>query len=163
MNSEMDDFVIDYQRGKSAVLQGILNAIPPDRSPFFALDIVNEISSVQEIEVLNQIWGALSVVTHEPVVPVIIRERLFAWRTTKLAWTYLKSRVTTTKALPQNRFSEHALLQTGVIDITLCIFGHYSLGGRKTTCYCYLRKRDIWPILLTSMVLSQSVNQTIAR
>lgn len=85
MNSEMADFVIDYPRGKSAVLQGILNAIPPDRSPFLALDTVNEISSVQEIEVLNQIWGALSVVTHEPVVPVIIQVRLFAWRTTKLA------------------------------------------------------------------------------
>lgn len=82
-----------------------------------------------------------------------IEVRLLAWRTTKFAFTYVKSRVTTTKALPQNCFAGHALLQTGLVDITWCIFGHYSLGGRKTTCYCYLRKRDIWPLLLTSMVL----------
>lgn len=53
MNSEMADFVIDYRRGKRVILQGRLNAIPPDRSPFFAQDTVNEISSAQNIEVFN--------------------------------------------------------------------------------------------------------------
>ncbi|KAI3011149.1 hypothetical protein CBS147346_1350 [Aspergillus niger] len=66
MNSEKGDVVIDYRDGESAVVQGILDAIPAGESLRYALDAASETSSFQVIEkVLDQTSGAVSIVTPE--------------------------------------------------------------------------------------------------
>ncbi|GKZ35852.1 hypothetical protein AbraIFM66950_006651 [Aspergillus brasiliensis] len=66
MDSAKGDVVVDYRDGESAVVQGILDAIPASESLCYALDAVSEISSFQVLEkVLDQISGAVSVVTPE--------------------------------------------------------------------------------------------------
>lgn len=66
MNSEKGDVVIDYRDGESAVVQGILDAIPAGESLRYALDAVSETSSFQVIgKVLDQTSGAVSIVTPE--------------------------------------------------------------------------------------------------